>query len=96
MGVDSTLIGHFLTGNYTGALHHMLRAGGTPFSGNTAAVREAVGRMLLQRGVNPNQIQQMVGETVKRIQFVQNIARNLARGGAGALAVGNQQPSSSK
>jgi hypothetical protein len=96
MSVDPTLIRHVLTGNWSGALHHALRAGGTPFSGNTAAVREAVGRMLLQRGTNPAQIQQMVGDTVRRIQFVQNFARNLARGGAGALAVGNQQPSTSK
>jgi hypothetical protein len=96
MGVDPTLVHHIITHNWGAALHRALHAGGATFTGNTAPVRAAVGKLLLQRGTNPAQIQQMVGDTVKRIQFVQNFARNLARGGAGALAVGNQQPSTSK
>lgn len=87
MGVDPHLVGQVITGNWHGAIGSVLRAGHTAMTGNTPAVREAVGRMLTNQGVTPANLQQAIGRTVARIQFVQNIARNLGRGAAAGLAV---------
>lgn len=87
MAVDPHLIGNILTGNWHGALRSVLSAGHTMMTGNTAPVRAAVGRILLDQGVNPANLQAAIGQTVARIQFVQNLARNMGRGGAAALAV---------
>jgi hypothetical protein len=58
-------------------------------TGNTPAVREAVANILLQHGatVTPAALDKMVGETVRKIQFVQELARNGARVAGGAVAV---------
>jgi len=67
----------------------LLRAGRNELTGNTAPVRAAVGRMLLDRGVNPANLQDMIGQTVARIQFMQNLTRGIGRGiGNGALIAG--------
>jgi hypothetical protein len=87
MGVDPHLVGQIVTGNWHGAVRSVLSAGHTAMTGNTPAVREAVGRMLLDQGVTPAALQDAIGKTVARIQFVQNIARNMGRGAAGGLAV---------
>lgn len=93
MSVDPNLVKSIVTGDWGGALKHALRSGSNALTGNTAAVREQIGKILLQRGTNPNQISKMVGDAVKRIQFVQNLARNVGRGAAGGLAVAAQGPS---
>jgi hypothetical protein len=89
MGVDPTIVTNVLSGNWGGALRSALQAGGNALSGNTAAVREAVGNILLQRGgnTNPQALQAMLDEAMRRIELVQNIARQLGRGGSGGLAV---------
>lgn len=87
MSVNPHLIGNIISGNWHGAIRNVLSAGHTALTGNTPAVRAAVGRMLLDRGVNPANLQTAIGQTVARIQFVQNLARNAGRGAAGALAV---------
>lgn len=89
MGVDPTLIGQVLSGNWGGAIRSALAAGQNALSGNTAAVRQEVARLLLQRGqnVNPAQIQLMLDEAMRRIDVVQRIARTVGRGGSGGLAV---------
>lgn len=89
MGVDPHLIGQVLTGNWHGAVRTALSAGHNAISGNTPAVRREVANILLQNGgnISPAQLNQMVMNTVARIQFVQNIARNVGRGAAGGLAV---------
>jgi hypothetical protein len=87
MAVDPHLIGNIISGNWHGAMRNVLNAGHTALTGNTPAVREAVGRMLLDRGVNPANLQAAIGQTVARIRFVQNLSRNVGRGAAGALAV---------
>jgi hypothetical protein len=87
LGVSPSLVRDIVTGNIGGAIRHALHAGSNVVSGNTPAVREAVGRLLLQRGTNPDQINRLVGDTIRRIQSVQAIARNLGRGAAGGLAV---------
>jgi hypothetical protein len=86
MGIDPTFVTNVLSGNWGGALRSALAAGGNALSGNTAAVREHVGRILLQRGqnANPQALQAMLDEAVRRIEMVQNIARQLGRGGRGA------------
>jgi hypothetical protein len=89
MAVDPHLIGQIVTGNWHGALRSALSAGHNALSGNTPAVRQEVANILLQNGANlsPANLRRMVNETVARIQFVNNIARNVGRGVAGGLAV---------
>jgi hypothetical protein len=89
MGVDPTLVGQLLSGNWGGALRSTLAAGQNMMSGNTAAVREEVARLLLQRGqnVNPAQIQRMLDETMRRLEVVRQIARTIGGGARGGLAV---------
>lgn len=89
MGVDPHIVGQILTGNWHGALRSTLAAGSNAISGNTPAVRQEVANILLQNGrnVSPARLQKMVDDTIQRIQFVQNIARNVGRGAAGGLAV---------
>jgi hypothetical protein len=89
MGVDPHLVGQVLTGNWHGALRNALSAGHSALSGNTPAVRREVANILLQNGgnISPARLNRMVLDTVARIQFVQNIARNVGRGAAGGLAV---------
>ena len=89
MGIDPTLIGQVLSGNWGGALRSALSAGQNMMSGNTPQVREEVARILLQRGqnVNPASIQRVLDEVVQRIELVQQVARQLGRGASGGLAV---------
>ena len=89
MGVDPHLVGQIMTGNWHGALRSALSAGHNAISGNTAEVRREVANILLQNGNNlsPAALRDMVDRTVQRIQFVQNIARNVGRGASGGLAV---------
>lgn len=87
MAVDPHLIGNVLSSNWHGAIRNVLSAGHTVMTGNTPAVRAAVGRILLDRGVNPQNLQNAIGQTVARIQFMQQLARGVGRAGSGALAV---------
>ncbi len=89
MGVDPTLVGQILSGNWTGALRSFVASGSNALSGNTPAVRQAVADILLTRGGNVNaaQFQRMLDQTVQRIQQVQQMARAMGRGAAGGLGV---------
>lgn len=89
MGIDPSIIGNVLSGNWGGALRSAISAGGRMLSGNTPEVREEVARILLQRGQNlsPQNLRAMVDETVRRIELVRKIASQLGRGAAGGLAV---------
>lgn len=89
MGVDPTLVGQVLQGNWSGALRSVLASGSNALSGNTPAVRQAVADILMTRGGNVSaaQFQRMIDQTVQRIQSVQNMARSLGRGASGGLAV---------
>jgi hypothetical protein len=96
MAVDPHIVGQVLTGNWHGAVRSVLSAGHNAVSGNTPAVRREVANILLQNGgnISPARLREMVQNTVARIQFVQNIARNVGRGASGGLAVaipGNSQ-----
>lgn len=88
-GIDPTVVGHILSGNYLGAVTAAIHAGSRAITGNTPEVRNALAKILLQRGakLTTTSLDAMVGETLARIQFVQNLARGLGRAGAGALAV---------
>lgn len=89
MGIDPHLVGQIVTGNWHGAMRTALSAGHSALSGNTPAVRQEVANILLRNGQNISSanLRRMVNETVARIQFVQNIARNVGRGAAGGLAI---------
>ena len=88
MAVDPTLVGQVLSGNWSGAARSVIAAGQNALTGNTPAVRAAVAEILLQRGTNltPARLDQMVGETIRRIQNVQRAAIAGGRVAAGALA----------
>lgn len=89
MGIDPTMVGHLLAGNYGSAVKSILHAGSRAVTGNTPAVREAVANILLQHGaaVTPAALERMVGETVRKIQMVQQLAAGASRVAAGAVAV---------
>jgi hypothetical protein len=89
MGVDPHVVGQILTGNWHGAVRSVLSAGHNALTGNTPQVRREVANILLQNGgnISAHELRDMVNRTVARIQFVQNIARNVGRGAAGGLAV---------
>lgn len=89
MGVDPTLVGQVISGNWTGALRSVVASGSNALSGNTPAVRQAVAEILMTRGGNVNaaQFQRMLDETVRRIQSLQQMARSMGRGASGGLAV---------
>lgn len=86
-GVDPQIVGQIVTGNWSGALRSALNAGSNVLTGNTPAVRQEIANILLQRGVTGRALDQMVGATVQRLQFIQNMARNMGRGASGGLAV---------
>jgi hypothetical protein len=94
LGVNPHLVGQIVTGNWHGAIGTALRAGHNALTGNTPEVRAAVGRMLLDQGVTPARLQDAVGRTVARIQFVQKLARGLGRSASGSLASAHMGQSS--
>jgi len=89
LGVNPSVVGHVVSGNWHGAIGSLLHSGVNHMTGNTPAVREAVARILLRNGANmtPAQLDQMVSRTIHQIQFLQNVARS----GVGAVAVTNNQ-----
>jgi hypothetical protein len=93
MGIDPSVVGHIFQGNYGQAVRSLISAGSNAVTGNTPQVREAVANILLQRGgtMTAAELERMVGETVRKIQFVQDLARNSMAAGSGALAVSDQK-----
>ena len=87
MGVDPTLVGNVLSGNWSGAMRSAVSAGSNALTGNTPQVRQEIARILLQNGVSAGALNHMINDTIARIQFVQNMARNVGRGASGGLAV---------
>jgi hypothetical protein len=89
MGVNPTLVGQVLSGNWGGAMRTALAAGQNALTGNTAQVRQAVADILLQRGasMSPAALQRMVDEATRRIDTIRQVAQQIGRGGAGGLAV---------
>lgn len=89
MGIDPTLVGHILHGNWAGAARSLLSAGANALSGNTAAVRQEVGRLLLMRGANVSapQLQTILQTATRLVQQRQALARNVTSGLFGGAAV---------
>lgn len=90
MSIDPHLVGavgHILHGNIAGAAASVGRLMANGWTGNTPAVREHVARILLQRAPNmaPGALENMVNQTVARLQRVQAITRTLSRGAMGGL-----------
>jgi hypothetical protein len=83
------LVKNVLTGNIGGAVKDVTTAVANGWNGNTAAVRKEVANILLRRApnINAQALENLVDQTIQRIQRVQQIARQIGRGGAGALAV---------
>jgi hypothetical protein len=88
LGIDPSVVGHVIAGNWGGAIRSLIHAGSRALTGNTPQVRQAVARILLQHGANvtPAALDRMVGDTIRQIQLVQNIARGGSQLGALAIA----------
>lgn len=87
MGIDPSIIGHVLTGNHLGAIREMLGAVSNGLTGNTAAVRQQVARILLARGdMAPGTMQSVLDQTMQRIQGMQRAAQTMGRGTSVAIA----------
>jgi hypothetical protein len=91
MAIDPHLvgaIGHILHGNIGGAVASVGRLAANGWTGNTPEARQQVARILLQRAptMNRTALENMVNQTVARLQKVQGITRQLSRGVTGALA----------
>lgn len=97
MAIDPHLVGavgSLLHGNIGGAVHAVGRLMANGWTGNTPQVRAEVARILLQRApqMAPGALQQMVDQTVARLQRVQAITQGLGRGvSGGLLPVANQR-----
>jgi hypothetical protein len=93
MGIDPTLVGQVISGNWSGAARSVLSAGSNIVSGNTPAVRAAVAEILLQRGAatTPAALDRMVGQTIRKLEAVQRLAQNGGRVTAGAISSAVQQ-----
>lgn len=89
MGIDPTLIGNILTGNWGGAARSALSASQNALTGNTPAVRQEVARLLTMRGgsVTQAQMHDILTRAIDRVRAIQNISALLGRGAAGGLAV---------
>lgn len=89
MGIDPSVVGNVLSGNYGSAVRSLISAGSNAVTGNTPRVRQAVADLLLRNGTNTTgpQLEQLVGETIRRIQLVQELARNARSAASGAIAV---------
>jgi hypothetical protein len=72
-----------------GAARDLVTATANGWNGNTAQVRQEVANILLREAprINAQALERLVDQTVQRIQRAQQIARQVGRGGAGALAV---------
>lgn len=89
MAIDPHLVGavgHILHGNIGGAAASVGRLMANGWTGNTPQVRQQVARILLQRAPNmtPGALENMVNQTVIRLQRAQTITRQLSRGATGA------------
>jgi hypothetical protein len=85
LGINPSVVGHVVTGNWTAAIGSMLHAGVRGVTGNTPAVRKAVADILLQNGARLSgpALDAMVTRTIGQLQFIQQLARS----GAGAATI---------
>lgn len=92
MGIDPSIVGDILHGNWFSAGRQLLSAGHNALTGNTAAVRQEVGRLLLMRGANVSaqQLNGLLTQAVQNVQSRQMLARHLGVGLLGGAAVGRQ------
>lgn len=88
-GVDPTIIMHALSGNHMGVMRGLLNSTTNALTGNTAAVRQQIARILLSRGdMPPRAIQRAVDTTMQRIQQNQRALQVGSR--TAAIALTNQ------
>jgi hypothetical protein len=83
------VVRNILRGDMLGAARDLVTATANGWNGNTAQVRQEVANILLREAprINAQALERLVDQTVQRIQRAQQIARQVGRGGAGALAV---------
>lgn len=89
MGIDPSLVGDILHGNWASAARQLLSSGQNALTGNTAAVRQEVGRLLLMRGANVSapQLTNYLTQAVRTVQTRQMIARHLGAGLSAGVAL---------
>jgi hypothetical protein len=88
-GIDPSIIAHALSGNHMGVMRGLMNSASNGLTGNTAAVRQQIARILLSRGdMPPGAIQRAVSQTMQRIQQNQRALQVGSR--TVALALTNQ------
>lgn len=70
LGVDPSVVRDVVTGNVHGLMRSALTAGANALTGNTAAVRQEVGRLLTLRGgnVSQNDLQDILSQALNRVR----------------------------
>lgn len=88
-GIDPTIIMHAISGNHMGVMRGLVNSAQNVLSGNTAAVRQQIARILLSRGDMPaGAVQRAVSQTMQRIQQNQRALQVGSR--TAAIALTNQ------
>lgn len=88
-GIDPSIIVHAMAGNHMGVMRGLLNSASNVLTGNTAAVRQQIARILLSRGDMPaGAVQRAVSQTMQRIQQNQRALQLTSR--SSALALTNQ------
>ncbi len=82
MGIYPSIIGDIIHGNWVGAARSLITAGSNALSGNTAAVRQEVGRLLLLRGsnVSGSQLPGLITQAVQNVRTRQLLANRIGSG----------------
>lgn len=85
LGIDPSIITNIVTGNFAGAARGVLSAGTNLLTGNTAEVREALARMLLERG-QARGVQNALTQAQALINRTHQTMQLLSRGAMGGAA----------
>lgn len=91
LGVNPEIIGNILSGNFMTGARNLVSRSSDVLSGNTAPVRERLAEYLLQTGVNPGQVQNMVNQIIQNEETRRRLMRALASGALAGGGVGNQR-----
>lgn len=87
LGVDPSLVGNLLSGNWTGAARNALQAGQNAMSGNTPQVRHELARLLMTRQGSAQDFERILSGAIDSATRRRMISAVLARGSSGALAI---------
>ena len=65
LGIDPSIVGYILHGNYGGAVRWLIHAGSNAVTGNTPKVRPAVADLLLRNGASAADLDRLVPALIR-------------------------------